>query len=112
MNLAVGTDGGGTGRQAGSAMKPFVLAAAVKQGISVNSRFEAPGRAHDPEGERRAATWKVHNYGGTEQGVLDLIDATRVSSNTVYAQLMLEVGPENVVPLAHEMGITQPARRP
>jgi penicillin-binding protein 1A len=50
--------------------------------------------------------WKVSNYGGTEQGVLDLIQATKVSSNTVFAQLMLEVGPENVAPLAERMGIT------
>ena len=43
---------------------------------------------------RPGEDWKVSNYGGTEQGVLDLVDATRVSSNTAYAQLMLEVGPQ------------------
>ena len=36
--------------------------------------------------------------------MLDLVDATRSSSNTAYAQLMLEVGPEAVVDLANRMG--------
>jgi penicillin-binding protein 1A len=90
------------GRAPGSAMKPFALAAAVQQGISLQSRFEAPGRI---ELEVPGPDWTVSNYGGTEQGVLDLVDATRVSSNTAYAQLMLEVGPQAVVDLAHRMGI-------
>lgn len=90
------------GRQPGSAMKPFALAAAVQQGISLQSRFDSPGRI---ELELPGDDWRVSNYGGTEQGVLDLIDATRVSSNTAYAQLMLEVGPQAVVDLARRMGI-------
>jgi penicillin-binding protein 1A len=107
VNLAVGREGGGSGRQAGSAMKPFTLAAAVHQGISLRSRFEAPGEITLPRANG-GRDWEVRNYGGTEQGVLDLIEATRVSSNTAYAQLMLEVGPQNVVPLAEQMGITSP----
>jgi len=93
------------GRAPGSAMKPFALASAVQQGISLQSRFEAPGRITL---ELPGDDWRVSNYGGTEQGVLDLIDATRTSSNTAYAQLMLEVGPESVVQLAHRMGIERP----
>jgi penicillin-binding protein 1A len=90
------------GRAPGSAMKPFALAAAVQQGIALQSRFEAPGRL---ELEIPGPDWTVSNYGGTEQGVLTLLEATRVSSNTAYAQLMLEVGPQAVVDLAHRMGI-------
>ena len=48
----------------------------------------------------------MSNYGDTEQGVLDLVDATRVSSNTAYAQLMLEVGPGNVATLANRLGVS------
>ena len=103
FNYATGS--GGLGRQAGSAMKPFVLATAIQQGISLQSRFEAPGRI---ELEIPGDDWRVSNYGGTEQGVLDLIQATRVSSNTAYAQLMLEVGPQHVVDLARRMGISRP----
>ncbi|MGQ0831053.1 MAG: transglycosylase domain-containing protein [Microthrixaceae bacterium] len=105
VNLALGKQGGGSGRQAGSAFKPFVLAEAMQQGISLSSRFQAPGTLVLPRANA-GKDWKVSNYGGTEQGVLDLVSATRVSSNTAYAQLMLEVGPDAVVELADRMGIT------
>ena len=108
VNLALGRQGGGTGRQAGSSFKPFVLAAALRQGISLNSQFSAPASITFPgvQGENVGDDWKVRNYGGTAEGVLDLVDATRVSSNTAYAQLMLQVGPQNVVDLAREMGVS------
>ncbi len=112
LNLALGKtafglDWGGTGRGAGSSFKPFVLAEAVRQGISLNSKFNAPGSITFPgvPGAKAGEDWKVSNYGGTAQGVLDLVDATRVSSNTAYAQLMLEVGPQSVADLAGRLGV-------
>jgi penicillin-binding protein 1A len=102
FNYATGS--GGLGRQPGSSMKPFVLATALAQGVSLNSRFESPGTLTIPRANA-GENWRVSNYGGTEQGVLNLIDATRVSSNTAYAQLMMEVGPDDVVALANRMGI-------
>src|SRR5690606_12791238 len=104
VNLALGAQGGGSGRGPGSSFKPIVLAAAVRQGISLNSKFESPGQMTFPRANA-GAEWKVRNYSGTEQGVLDLADATRVSSNTAYAQLMLEIGVEPVVEMAHDLGI-------
>jgi penicillin-binding protein 1A len=85
-----------------------VLAEAIRQGISLNSKFDAPGTMEFPgvPGARAGEDWEVDNYGGTEQGVLDLVDATRVSSNTAYAQLMLEVGPQSVVTLAERLGVS------
>ncbi|HEX4866530.1 MAG TPA: transglycosylase domain-containing protein [Acidimicrobiales bacterium] len=105
VNLAMGRDGGGSGRQAGSAFKPFVLAEAVQQGISLNSKFNSPSKMVFPKANA-GEDWTVRNYANTEQGVLDLPDATRVSSNTAYAQLMLEVGPQAVVDLANQLGIS------
>jgi len=105
VNLAMGQAGGGSGRQAGSAFKPFVLAEAIQQEISLNTKFSSPGEMVFPNANA-GEDWKVRNYGGTEQGVLDIPDATRVSSNTAYAQLMLEVGPEAVVDLANKLGIS------
>jgi penicillin-binding protein 1A len=105
VNLALGKRAGGSGRQAGSAFKPFVLAEAIHQGISLNSKFQAPGKIVLPHANAGKA-WTVSNYGGTEQGVLDLVEATRVSSNTAFAQLMLEVGPQPVVDLAHKLGVS------
>ncbi len=82
-----------------------MLAEAIHQGISLNSRFQAPGRLVLPRANA-GEDWNVRNYGGTEQGVLDLVDATRVSSNTAYAQLMMEVGPEPVARMARELGVS------
>ena len=97
---------GGSGRHAGSAFKPFVLAAAVKQGISLHSQFESPSEITLPKANA-GKDWKVHNA-ESSSGVLDLVEATKVSSNTVFAQLMLKVRPQNVIPLAEDMGIESP----
>ncbi len=107
VNLAVGADGGGTGRQPGSAFKPFVLATALGQGISARSMFPSPAEIVIPEANA-GAPWEVANYENQSQGDIDLIEATQVSSNTVYAQLIDEVGPGAVADLATELGISAP----
>ena len=40
--------------------------------------------------------------------MLDLVRATRYSVNTVFAQLILDVGPQRVVDVARRMGIPGP----
>ena len=105
VNYALGAQAGGSGRGAGSSFKPFVLAEAIHEGISLNSKFNAPGEMTFPKANA-GKDWRVRNYGGTEQGVLDLVDATRVSSNTAYAQLMLEVGPTDAAKMANRLGVT------
>ncbi len=104
VNLALGTDGGGSGRQPGSAFKPFVLAEALRQDYSMYSQFNAPSRIVLPGADANGTDWKVDNA-EPSTGVLNLIDATRESSNTVFAQLMLKVKPQRVVSLAEAMGI-------
>ena len=97
VNLATGQ--GGTGRQAGSAFKPFVLATALKEGISQYEVYPAPSSASFPG-------WaNVSNYGGASYGALSVHDATVNSVNTVYARLIMDVGPRDVVEVAHDMGI-------
>jgi penicillin-binding protein 1A len=103
VNRAV-PGGGGSGRQAGSSMKPYTLSAAVQQGISLKSLFNAPSRITIPKANG-GKDWVVNNA-EPSSGVLNLVDATKESSNTVFAQLMVKVHPENVVPLAASMGIT------
>ncbi|HEX2031025.1 MAG TPA: PBP1A family penicillin-binding protein, partial [Actinomycetota bacterium] len=90
-------------RQAGSAFKPFTLAAALRQGIS-------PGRTYDGSSPKvlrlpNGRTWEVDNAGGADFGRIDLREATRSSVNVVYAQLILDVGPRAVVRTARRMGI-------
>jgi uncharacterized repeat protein (TIGR01451 family) len=58
------------------------------------------------------SAWKpdchVSNFGGEGFGSLTLTDATVHSVNTVYAQLVLKVGPGKVVDVARRMGIPAP----
>jgi penicillin-binding protein 1A len=102
VNLATGQ--GGTGRQAGSAFKPFVLAAALEDGITSDDVYAAPGTITIPG----SPPWQVSNYGGSSYGSLSVRSATVNSVNTVFAQLIHEVGPEKVVDLARSMGIRSP----
>jgi penicillin-binding protein 1A len=88
-------------RQAGSTMKPFVLAQALADGISVQSSFDGPA-------ELEVKGRKYRNYDDTNYGWMDLQEATRLSVNTVYVQLMdkLQNGPERVAELAKRHGLT------
>ena len=90
-------------RQPGSAFKPFVLAAALEDGISIKSRFDAPASITLQTGFK---PWKVSNYDRRDYGTLDLIEATEFSVNTVYSQLILKVGPKKAAELASKAGIT------
>jgi penicillin-binding protein 1A len=106
VDLARGKDGGGSGRQPGSTFKPLVLATALDDGTAtLGSTYPAPGELtlNPPD-----PPWTVRNYGGTGYGVTDLTKGTANSVNTVYAQLMLDVGPEKVLPVAEGLGITTP----
>ncbi len=106
VNLALGTMGGGSGRQPGSSFKPIVLAEAISQGISMKSLYAAPSSI-TLEGANDGADWVVSG-GGAPDGYRDLLSALQASSNVVFAQLMLDVGPANVVELAHRLGVTAP----
>jgi penicillin-binding protein 1A len=89
-------------RQPGSSFKPFVLAAALDQGISIRSRFRAPASIKLDTGFE---PWKVANYDKKDYGTLDLIEATEFSVNTVFAQLILKVGPAKAAEMAAQAGI-------
>jgi len=105
VNLAVGTDGGGAGRQAGSTFKPFVLAEAASQGIDLESTLPGPAKIVLPKADN-GADWEVNNYEGASYGRISLLDATANSVNTVYAQLVVALGAQNVVNMAHRLGVT------
>ena len=104
LNLAVGVDGGGSGRQAGSAFKAFTLAEAMTQGISLSRVYDAPARLVIPRADA-GRDWTVANYADAGFGQLDVTTATMRSSNTAYAQMMVDVGAQNVAALANKMGV-------
>ena len=93
-------------RQPGSSFKAFVLTTAIKQGVDPESTYydgTSPKTLDLPYG----GTWTVNNAepGG---GTMSLAAATWDSVNVIFAQLDLDVGPENVTHTAHQMGIEAP----
>jgi membrane peptidoglycan carboxypeptidase len=94
----------------GSSFKPFILAAAFAQGIPPTARYSgAQGRIDDPRcNDANGQPWEVINAEGTSLGDLDLYTATADSVNAVFAHLILDVGPENVVEMAERMGVRTP----
>jgi membrane peptidoglycan carboxypeptidase len=102
VNLALGKEGGGGGRQPGSTFKPMLLAEVVHEGYSLDSAFPAP-----PKITLKGFDKPVENFDGESfQGQLNLVDATRLSVNTVYGQVAEVIGPEKVVEQAHRLGVT------
>jgi penicillin-binding protein 1A len=73
-----------------------VLAEALRQGYSLNSRYDAQGTMEFEQWKTDGEPWKVSNYSESDAGVLDLTRATAESSNTAYAQLMLDLGTDVV----------------
>ncbi|MGH2753416.1 MAG: transglycosylase domain-containing protein [Actinomycetota bacterium] len=100
--------GPGAGRQAGSAFKPFALAAAIDEGIPLSKVFDAAGSQITIPGADNGADYVVQNYEGSSFGKVSLLEATVNSVNIVYALLGQEVGVEDVVETAAEMGIRTP----
>ena len=102
---AVTVEGGGTGRQPGSSWKPFVLAAAFKKGILDTKVYRAPSQYRIPNctGDKGCV---IENFEGTSGGSASLREATARSYNTVYAQVILNVGVPEVAEMAKNLGIT------
>ena len=97
----------GTGRQAGSAFKPFALAAAIEEGVPLSKRYDGHGPLVIP-GVDSGGDYTVQNYEGGQFGEITLLEATVSSVNVVYAQVVDEIGPDPVVDAAQRMGITTP----
>ena len=91
-------------RQPGSSFKPFVLAAALAEGVSPETTYESKPQVINI-GDK---LWAVRNYENAYLGSANLTTATIYSDNTVYAQLTAQVGPKRVAQMAHKLGIQSP----
>lgn len=85
-------------RQPGSAFKPFVLATALKEGVSPEKPFAAGPKTFSVGDQ----TWTVS---GSRKGKMRLRAATEKSVNSVFAQLILDVGAEDVVKTGEKLGL-------
>ncbi|HEX2162253.1 MAG TPA: transglycosylase domain-containing protein [Thermoleophilaceae bacterium] len=91
-------------RQPGSAFKTMVLTAAVLEGVDPDATsytstspitIDVPG----------SVPWTVKTFGGAGAGTMSLTRATLSSDNSVYAQLIMDVGPDSVCKTARLLGI-------
>ncbi len=94
-------------RQPGSSFKPFVLAAALEQGFTLDSVFQG-GRSITIETD--SGPWLVENYNDAVFPNLTLLEGTVYSVNVVYAQVVDAIGAQHVVDVAKAAGITTDLR--
>jgi penicillin-binding protein 1A len=99
-------DGGGSGRQPGSAFKPFTLAKAFEEGLDAKKVYDGPSSYTFPKGKCQGANCTVHNVESGGYGPITLRQATAYSVNTVFAQLIEDVGIAKTAELANRLGLT------
>jgi penicillin-binding protein 1A len=93
-------------RQTGSVFKVFVLMTLIKDqdgdpnSTNYVSKFLAPGWLPG------YPSYSVHTAEESYQGTINVTRATALSDNTVFAQLGVDLGMQNVDATAHAMGIT------
>lgn len=114
VNYAVPTQyGGSQGFQAGSTFKTFVLAAAVEQGIALDTTFSTPNTAtfdqadfaNCPGTSPYSGQFTVGNNAAPSDGTENLYTGTRLSINTFYLRLAQETGICEPYDLARDMGV-------
>ncbi len=96
--------GGGTGRQPGSSFKPFTLAKAFEEGIGASRVYSGPSSYTVPGCVGEFCT--IHNVESGGYGAITLRSATINSVNTVFAQLIRDVGVKETAEMANRLGLT------
>lgn len=91
-------------RQPGSSFKPIVYLAALQKGLAPSSIVvDAPVSYHTDSGP-----YSPQNYTREFLGSIPLRVALEKSINVVAIKLNMMVGPNNVVKLGHQLGLTTP----
>ena len=89
-------------RQPGSSFKPLVYLTALAEGIDPRSTFDS---SSPMDLQYRGERYTVNNYEGEGGGRISLDQAMTNSVNTVFAQLVLQVGPGEVARTAERLGM-------
>ena len=85
----------------GSTFKMVSLAAALENNVAKEStEYSAPGSMEIGDGE-------VHNFDKNDYGTLTLARATELSSNTVFAQMGVEMGAKTLVSASEAFGFNK-----
>ncbi|MBK8463637.1 MAG: penicillin-binding protein [Nigerium sp.] len=94
-------------RPTGSTFKPWALVAGLRDGASLNDRFN--GNEFTPKGAGKPIT-----NGGRNHGPVTLERATTSSINSAYVDLVMQMkdGPDKVVQAAEDVGIRNPGWDP
>lgn len=95
VNLGLG---GVLGMQPGSSFKAFTVAKALEDGYTPESEYFSPGILRIPGSAA---------INGGAGGVIDLRQATANSTNTYFALLALDLGPNRIAELANRLGVTR-----
>lgn len=86
-------------RQPGSSFKPIVLAAAIEQGMNPNIIIDCSSP------QKITEDWTLKNYDNNNYGNITLAKATYISANTGYVRVAQKVGLNNVINMAHRLGM-------
>ncbi|MBE6327542.1 MAG: penicillin-binding protein [Bacteroidales bacterium] len=98
-------------RQPGSTFKLFVYSEAIRKGMSPCDIRTDSITSWMTEEDGKPVLWQPQNANGIFSGEkLTLKTAMARSINSIAVQLNKELGPENVVELAHKMGVESPVR--
>jgi penicillin-binding protein 1A len=88
-------------RQAGSTFKPLVYTLAIDNGFDPCARIP-----NQPVTFEQFQNWTPKNYDGKNGGPLTMFQGLAASINNIVAYLMKQVGPEAVIELSRNMGIS------
>ena len=92
-------------RRPGSTFKVMALMTALRKGVNPDSTHyvsKSPTIVRDPQ----YGNFEIKTYGGKGAGNMSLRKATLASDNSVYIQLAMDLGPDEVKQTARDMGIT------
>lgn len=90
-------------RQPGSAFKPFVYAAAIKEGMTEDD--EVLDEPLQLPGSKPNTVWSPKNYDNEYRGYVTLRTAMALSLNTATVRLAHQIGIKKIIDTAHECGI-------